>query len=149
VPTQKQEEEHQQPRPVQLEHDYDEIFDELNMHYEGFHQQIIEQRCIAAAEAEITLYKMEPSVRLKDDNNNFDCTLSWWKKNESKYKLLAGMAARFLCIPATSAPSEHVFLVAGLMIAKDRARLSPENANELVFLHDAEPAIKCYEKLQW
>ena len=78
----------QQPRPVQLEHDHDSLFEELNLHYEaeneqhnnknndgdendpGVNQKIIEQRCIAAAEAEITLYKMEPSIRLKDNNNN-------------------------------------------------------------------------------
>jgi hypothetical protein len=148
-----------------LEHDHDCLFEELNLHYEAeneqhnnnnnagdendpeVNQQIIEQRCIAAPEAEITLYKMELSIRLKDNNNNFNCPLSWWKNNESKYKLLSSIAARFLCIPATSAPSERVFLAACLTIAKDRARLLPENANELVFLHDAGPAIKRFENL--
>jgi hypothetical protein len=136
----------QQPRPVQLEHDHDSLFEELNLHYEAenkqhknnnndgdendpeVNQQIIEQRCIAAGEAEITLYKMEPSIMLKDNNKNFNCPLSWWKNNESKYKLLSSIAAWFLCI-------------------KDRARLLPENANELVFLHDAGPAIKCFKNL--
>jgi hypothetical protein len=166
---QQQQQQQQQPRPVQLEHDHDCLFEELNLHYEAeneqqhsnnnnnnndgeendpeVNQQIIEQRCIAAAEAEITLYKMEPSIRLIDNNNNFNCPLSWWKNNESKYKLLSSIAARFLCIPATSAPSERVFSAAGLTIAKDRARLLPENANDLVFLHDAGPAIKRFENL--
>jgi hypothetical protein len=35
--------------------------------------------------------------------------------------------------PATSAPSEHVFSVTGLIIAKDRARLASDTANELIF----------------
>ena len=56
------------------------------------------------------------------------------------------MALRVLCIPATSAPSERVFSVAGLTIAKDQARLAPHTANELIFLHDALPAIKKYEE---
>ncbi len=47
------------------------------------------------------------------------------------------MAARSLCIPETSAPSEHDFSVAGLQIAKDSARLASDTANELIFLHDA------------
>ncbi len=91
---------------------------------------------------------MEPVIRLKDNNDKFMCPLTWWKLNESKYKLIAVLAAQFLCISATSAPSEHVFSAAGLTIAKDRARLSPENANELVFLHDVEPAIKRYEEVE-
>ncbi len=85
---------------------------------------------------------MEPAIRLKDNNNKFMCPLTCWKLNKSKYKLIAILAAQFLCIPATSAPA------AGLTIAKDRARLSPENANELIFLHDVEPAIKRYEEVE-
>jgi hypothetical protein len=54
------------------------------------------------------------------------------------------LAARLLCIPATSAPSEFVFSVVGLTIAKDRARLASETANELIFLHDALPGIQEY-----
>jgi hypothetical protein len=50
------------------------------------------------------------------------------------------LASRVLCIPATSAPSEHVFSTAGLTIAKDQARLASKAANELFFLHDALPA---------
>jgi hypothetical protein len=129
VPEQEEAEQQQQPRPAQLEHDHDCLFEELNLHYEAenkqhnknnnngdendpeVNQHIIEQRCIAAVEAEITLYNMEPSIRLKDNNNNFNCPLSWWKRNKSKYKLLSSIAAWFLCIPATSAPSFFWLLV--------------------------------------
>ncbi len=52
------------------------------------------------------------------------------------------LALRVLCIPATSAPLERFFSVAGLTITKDRARLAPQRANELIFLHDAIPALK-------
>jgi hypothetical protein len=34
--------------------------------------------------------------------------------------------------------------VAGLTIAKDRARLASDTANELIFLHDALPGIQKY-----
>jgi hypothetical protein len=61
--------------------------------------------------AEITLYKQEPTLQLRRDDGTFDCPLIWWKYNEQKYKLLSILAAMLLCIPATSAPSEHVFLV--------------------------------------
>ena len=60
--------------------------------------------------------------------------------------MLSQVAIWTLCIPATSAPSEWVFSVAGLTIAKDRARLAPQMANELIFLHDAVPALQRYEE---
>jgi hypothetical protein len=157
----------QQQQPEHFAHDHDDIFDKIDLHFEEANNQRLHnnninnnnnnnnnnaelkrQRCIAAAEAELTLYKMEPAIRLRDAKRRFLCPLTWWRLNETKYKLLAVLAARILCIPATSAPSERVFSAAGLTIAKDRARLSPENASELVFLHDAEPAIKKYEEAQ-
>jgi hypothetical protein len=72
--------------------------------------------------------------------------LEWWRANNNKFPVLASLAQKYLAIPATSAPSERVFSVAGLTIAKDRARLDPANANELVFLHEAGKALKRYEE---
>jgi len=103
-------------------------------------------RIMASIDAEMTLYAREPSLPLQDAQQKFTCPLSWWKLNQSKYKILSEVALRVLCIPATSAPSERVFSVAGLTIAKDQARLAPHTANELIFLHDALPAIKKYEE---
>ena len=53
-----------------------------------------------------------------------------------------------LCIPATSAPSERLFSTADLTIAKDRARLASDTTNELIFLHDALPAIRRFHETQ-
>jgi hypothetical protein len=95
----------------------------------------------------MTLYKQEPKLKLRKDDGTFNCPLTWWKYNEYKYRFLSMLASRLLCIPATSAPSEHVFFSGrGLTIAKDRARLASDTANELIFLHDALPGIqKCCE----
>ncbi len=98
-----------------------------------FQQHADEPDAATIADAEITLYKQEPTLQLRKDDGTFNCPLTWWKYNEKKYKLLSILAARLLCIPATSAPSEHVFSVVGLTIAKDRARLSSDTANELIF----------------
>jgi len=92
----------------------------------------------------LQLFDDEPLLELQDEDGNYTSPLRWWSFHQDKYKLLSQMAIRVLCVPATSAPSERVFSAAGLTIAKDRARLAPTKANELVFLHDALPAVKRY-----
>ncbi len=150
----------QQPEQVPAPHEQiqqqpaeeDGIFDEINNHYidEVVHRGDeaenlgVNANAATIADAELTLYKQEPTLKLKKDDGTFNCPLTWWKYNERKYKLLSILAARLLCIPATSAPSERVFSVAGLTIAKDRARLASDTANELIFLHDALPGIQKY-----
>ena len=141
---------HEQIQPQPAEED--DIFDEIDNHYidEVVHRGDeaenlgVNANAATIADAELTLYKQEPTLKLKKDDGTFNCPLTWWKYNERKYKLLSILAARLLCIPATSAPSERVFSVAGLTIAKDRARLAFDTANELIFLHDALPGIQKY-----
>ena len=45
------------------------------------------------------------------------------------------MAKKYLAIPATSTPSERVFSVAGIMVDKRHAALTPEMIDALVFLN--------------
>uniref|UniRef100_G3NC27 HAT C-terminal dimerisation domain-containing protein n=1 Tax=Gasterosteus aculeatus TaxID=69293 RepID=G3NC27_GASAC len=52
--------------------------------------------------------------------------LSWWR-----FPALASLAKSFLCIPATSTPSERLFSAAGNIASKKRASLSPEHLNML------------------
>ena len=61
--------------------------------------------------------------------------LSWWKAHGYCVPNLALLAKRILCVPATSTPSERVFTVAGNLITKQRAMLSPENADRMIFLN--------------
>jgi hypothetical protein len=158
----------QQNRPNPNQPLYDAMFEEINNNYLKEQQQINNNnanvnnnadpgyaqhhyqdnlmRIIASIDAEMTLYASEPSLPLQDNQQNFSCPLTWWKLNQSKYKMLSEVALCVLCIPATSAPSERVFSVAGLTIAKDRSRLAPQTAKELIFLHNVFPAIRKYEE---
>lgn len=60
--------------------------------------------------------------------------LEWWKVNETTFPTLALLAKRYLCIPASSAPCERVFSKINVVIAKRRARLLPERAEQIVFI---------------
>ena len=61
--------------------------------------------------------------------------LTWWKSHGYCMPNLALLAKSILCVPATSTPSERVFSVAGNLITKQRAMLSPENADRMIFLN--------------
>ena len=59
--------------------------------------------------------------------------LQWWKDNQKRLPLLVKCARKYLCIPATSVPSERAFSLAGYIVNQRRACLLPENVNILVF----------------
>jgi zinc finger BED domain-containing protein 1 (E3 SUMO-protein ligase ZBED1) len=90
---------------------------------------------------EISEYKKVPRLDMRETNSDgskgdFTNPLQWWKFRGVKYPLLRKLARKMLCIPATSAPSERVFSVAGLTISKLRTKLKPDNASCLVFLKE-------------
>ena len=59
----------------------------------------------------------------------------WWKVNGHRFPLLARLSRKYLAITATSTPAERVFSVAGLIVSRLRASLSPEHVDMLVFLN--------------
>lgn len=80
------------------------------------------------ANAEIENFKTEPLVPMSSD------PLVWWKNNEWQFPLVSSLARQRLCIPATSVPSERVFSTAGDIVTAQRAALSPEAVDMLIFL---------------
>jgi hypothetical protein len=81
------------------------------------------------ADTEITRYRNETSSIHIGDN-----PLMWWKFNETSFPLLAKLAKMLLTIPATSVPSERVFSTAGEVVSAQRASLTGENVDILIFL---------------
>jgi hypothetical protein len=143
----------QEQEPARQNQDDFDIFDEIHQLYldryhlemQGDHNQrdhIMEN----IIDAELTLYRQEAPLPMKDKSGNYNNSLFWWNLNERKFKHLSILASRILCIPATSAPLERIFLTAGLNIAKDRAHLASNTANELIFLHDVLPANRKFER---
>jgi len=80
-------------------------------------------------EDEVKLYFQELPIKRKDD------PFCWWRVNDSRFPHLQHLAKKCLAIPATSTPSERVFSVAGIVVDKRRAALTPEMIDALVFLN--------------
>ena len=58
---------------------------------------------------------------------------------------LGSLARRVLAIPATSAAPERLFSASGNTMTKKRARLTCDNLEELVFLHETWPVVREWE----
>ncbi|XP_073488853.1 E3 SUMO-protein ligase ZBED1-like [Aquarana catesbeiana] len=63
-----------------------------------------------------------------------DDPLGWWKAHKEQYLRLSALAKKYLCIPATSSPSERVFSRGGNIVTCRRSALKPQNVDRLVFL---------------
>ena len=59
--------------------------------------------------------------------------LNWWKSNE-KFPLLARIAQRWLCIPASSASSERAFSSCGSIVSCKRTQLQTEKVDMLLYI---------------
>ncbi|XP_065893497.1 uncharacterized protein [Dysidea avara] len=78
---------------------------------------------------EVKSYLQERPIKRMDD------PICWWKVNGSRFPHLENLARKYLAIPVTSTPSERVFSVAGIVVDKRRAALTPEMIDALVFLN--------------
>ena len=86
--------------------------------------------------AEVLRYKSETTIPLDQ------YPLEWWCAHSCVFPNISKLARKYLCIVATSVPSEQVFSTAGNIVSVKRASLLPENVNKLVFLHDNLPKVK-------
>lgn len=61
--------------------------------------------------------------------------LTWWKENAARFPMLQRVAKKYLCVPATSVPSERLFSKAGELVSKKRNSIKPKNIDMLLFLN--------------
>ena len=80
------------------------------------------------AKNEIERYLQVPKVDEEED------PLEWWKTNCVIFPTLSVMAKKYLCVCATSSPSERLFSTSGNVVGDNRASLKPEKVNMLVFV---------------
>ncbi|XP_078476198.1 E3 SUMO-protein ligase ZBED1-like [Lampetra planeri] len=78
---------------------------------------------------EIHHYISEPLYNAESD------PLRWWSVRCIDFPLLSKAAEKYLCIPATSVPSERAFGTPGQIVTPFKSQLSHEHLNMLIFLH--------------
>ena len=61
--------------------------------------------------------------------------LKWWKENEKNFPNMSTVGKKYLCIPATSVPSERVFSKAGEIVSARRSRIKSKNVDMIIFLN--------------
>lgn len=61
--------------------------------------------------------------------------LEFWEEKKHLFPLLYKMACKYLCIPATSVPSERLFSKAGLLCNMRWNRLAPKKVDLILFLN--------------
>ena len=108
------------PKRAKGEHKLLELLDDI-----GGDEQLT-LTSVQKAHAEVTRYSEEPSTQ--------DDPLLWWKNNAFRFPILIHVVKKYLCIPATSVPSERAFSTAGHIVNTKRACLLPSSVNMLVFL---------------
>ena len=77
---------------------------------------------------EISQYCSHPKLGINES------PLLWWKVEHARFSNLTPLARKYLCICATSVPSERVFSCSGHIVSDKRSMLKPESVERLVFL---------------
>lgn len=100
----------------------------------GYAQHVASQRVeqpLLVANTELERWFREPVV---DTNISHADMKVYMQRIAHEFPIISQMARDYLAIPATSAPSERVFSVAGNLISKKRTRISSENVRYVLCL---------------
>jgi len=62
--------------------------------------------------------------------------LTWWNVRTLLYPFMCKLVEKYFAFVATSVPSECLFSASGNVIAKKQIRLTPENVDKLIILHE-------------
>jgi len=73
-------------------------------------------------------YLAEPCTDMSDN------PLAFWQINANKFPHLSNLAIRHLAIPATSAPVERLFSIAGKLFRPERCRLNDKTVEQLMMI---------------
>lgn len=115
--------------PMQIDPCNSKISDDIWSHFD---KKVSEITTLSVPSTKVTLYikqylEMPPLERKKDP-------LQFWAKHKFIFPEMYELATKYLCIPATSVPSDRVFSKTGQLLDFKRNALAPENLNYIIFL---------------
>ena len=61
--------------------------------------------------------------------------LAWWSQHGHIFPRISVLAKKYLAVPASSVPAERVFSLAGNLVNKKRARMSPDTIDTMIFMN--------------
>ncbi len=125
--------------PTHSNRNFMEIFSELEED-EPSYEENVGLNMNNQIEMEWIRFQSMPVLKL--DQN----PLIWWEQHAPVLPLISNCARKYLSIPASSAPVERLFSMAGLTVTKKRASLKPSLVNDLVFLNESWDSIKDLEE---
>ena len=106
---------------------------------DGNNNQVDNDRITQVCLQELNSYKQCKLLQIYniiDGKKTINCPLKkFWYTNKERFPILYSMALKYMCVPATSAPSERVFSVASKILTKFRNRLDPDTAGSILFIH--------------
>ena len=77
----------------------------------------------------------ELDLYMSEDDENPDCDImEYWKLNSKKFPTLSKLALSYPALPASSAPVERLFSIAGKIFRPERCLLTDQNFEALMFL---------------
>ena len=77
--------------------------------------------------------ELERYLNITNVAGNID-PLVWWREKKNNLPNLAILASKYLCLSATSVPSERLFSDVGNHLTNKRNRLSPKAVSDILFL---------------
>jgi hypothetical protein len=101
--------------------------------WDHFDQKVTEVRSVICPNVSATLM-MRQYIELPHLHRGKN-SLDFWKQHKMTLPELYKLRLQYLCIPATSVPSERIFSKAGLLTNNRRNRLSLKNLNYIIFLN--------------
>jgi hypothetical protein len=84
----------------------------------------IEQR----VRKELESYSISPKLDFEED------PLQWWRMHNIEYPCLSRLAKKYLCVCATSCPSERLFSTSGNIVTPSKCSMKPDTVDMLTFL---------------
>jgi hypothetical protein len=83
---------------------------------------------------ELTLFKREGKMPLTTADGQYSNPLEWWKKHANRFPVLSHLARELLAIPATSAPSEHIWSHVSAVLNMKHSKLKPQVAAGIMYI---------------